>query len=92
MHQVIVAIVYKEASFEKRLRIMHVEDQHFMKRIRLVKTAYMGILGRNHLRRLEEKYLNKVLNATRAFQEEIRNLFSFRQLRDWGCVEPMSSQ
>lgn len=85
-----MAIVYKEASFEKRLRIMHVEDEHFMKRVRLVETAHSGIIGRSRLRGLEETYLNDVLGATRIFQECLRNLFSFRQLRDWGCVTPMS--
>ena len=69
---------------------MHVEDEHFMKRVRLVGAALSGVIGRGQLRRLEETYLNEVLDATRTFQQHLRDLFSFRQLRDWGCVKSMS--
>lgn len=87
-----MAIVYKEALFERRLRVLHVEEEHILKRVRLVGTRYLGFLGRENLDDIEERYLQTVFKATRDFQELLRSLFSFRQLRDWGCVKPMSLQ
>ena len=85
-----MAIVYKEASFESRLHVVHVEDEHVFKRIRLVETQTSAFIGRNALTRIHERYLERLLSNTRQFQDYLRELFSFRQLRDWGCVEPMS--
>lgn len=85
-----MAIVYKEACFERRLHLLHVEDEHVVKRIRLVGTWNCAIIGERSLHRLHEKYFENVLTDTRILQQHFRELFSFRQLRDWGCVEPMS--
>lgn len=87
-----MAIAYKEASFEQRLHVCHVEDEHVMKRIRLVGTADSGLLGRRSLGQLEQNYLVNLMRSVRSFQDHLRKLFSFRQLRDWGCVEPISLQ
>lgn len=85
-----MALVYKEESFEERLRFVHVEDEHIVKRIRLIPTEVTAVMGKSAVRSLYERFLETVLNHTRDLQESFRELFSFRQLREWGCVEAMS--
>ena len=86
----LVSILYKEELFEKRLRALHVEDEHILKRMRLLSTEMTGKLGKGTMDSLNRKYFDKVKAQTAPFQEGLRSLFHFRQLRDWGCVEPSS--
>jgi hypothetical protein len=85
-----VSILYKEELFERRLRVLHVEDEHILKRVRLVGTEYNAIVGRNNWERLNTRYYGRVVLMASSFQRDLRNLFSYRQLRDWGWVERSS--
>ncbi len=85
-----MSILYKEELFERRLHLFHVEDEHILKRVRLVETEYSIIVGQNNLERLHNRYYGMVVLMARSFQRDLRSLFSFRQLRDWGCVGPSS--
>lgn len=83
-----MSLLYKEELFERRLQAFHVEDEHAFKRIRLVATENIILAGKTNVEQLTTTYFTRVLRRTRAMQSSLRKLFSFRQLRDWGCVEP----
>lgn len=87
LHKVLVSILHKEELFESRLHLYHVEDEQFYKRIRLVSAENYAVLGPN-VAPLNGRYLPTIVVQTSAFQKRLRNLFNFRQLREWGCVEP----
>lgn len=89
LHKVLVSILHKEELFEERLHLSHVEDEHIAKRIRLLTPEYHALAEPDDLNRLEKKYYPMIKMQTIPFQESLRNLFNFRQIREWGCVEPI---
>lgn len=82
--RLLIHLLFREQVFERCLLSHHVEDEYIYKRIRLVARDDLSKLTRAELVELEDAFMPELLKFLHRLQCELRAIYKFRLLRDWG--------
>lgn len=86
--KVLVQLLAKEKSFEWALYFRHVEDEHVIKRLRLVSKHDLAFFWPTDLKELHDQLWANLVSPVHSVQHAARSLYHYRLLRDWGYGRP----
>ena len=86
--KVLVQLLAKEKSFEWALYFRHVEDEHVIKRLRLVSKQDLSLFWLEDLKELHDRLWVSLVSPVHSVQHAARSLYHYRLLRDWGYGRP----
>ncbi|KAI9875291.1 MAG: hypothetical protein M1830_008656 [Pleopsidium flavum] len=86
--RVLAALLSKENQFERQLAWGHVEDENVNKRIWIVSNTSAVKIGSVATRELKAAYRGGVLEVIRHISQDLRTVYDYRLLRDWGYGRP----